>query len=51
MKNRPPWWWFAWGLGAIAVGLAVWATTFVLVPAGVVFIVVGIVRWASQGRA
>jgi hypothetical protein len=33
-----------WGLAAISVGLAIWATTFVLVPAGVVMIIVGVIH-------
>jgi hypothetical protein len=42
--------WVIAGVAAIMVGLAIWATTFVLVPAGLTMIVVGVVRWASARR-
>jgi hypothetical protein len=45
MISSGAWRWFGWGVLAIAFGLTVWATTFVLVPAGFVMIVVGFVRW------
>jgi hypothetical protein len=35
------WRWLAGGVVAIVVGLAVWWTAFILVPAGVVLLVIG----------
>jgi hypothetical protein len=41
---KSAWPWLAGGVLAIGIGLAVWFTAFVLVPAGVVLIVVGITK-------
>lgn len=43
--------WILGGLLAIVIGLAVWATTFVLVPAGVVLLAIGVVRLVRGPRA
>ncbi len=47
-----PWRWIIGGMLAIGVGLAVWPTAFILVPAGVVMLIVGVTKavgaiWAS----
>jgi divalent metal cation (Fe/Co/Zn/Cd) transporter len=49
MKNAWPW--LAGGLLAIGIGLAVWFTAFVLVPAGAVMIAVGIMKLARSRTA
>lgn len=33
------------GVLAIAVGLAVWPTTFILVPTGAILVVIGMTKW------
>jgi hypothetical protein len=38
------WRWLVGGVIAIVVGLAVWWTAFILIPAGVVLLVVGITK-------
>jgi hypothetical protein len=38
------WRWLIGGVLAIAVGLAVWPTTFILVPAGAVLVVIGMTK-------
>ena len=45
------WPWLVGGVLAIGVGLAIWATTFVLVPAGVVLISIGIMKWIRSRPA
>jgi hypothetical protein len=39
------WRWLVGGVLAIGVGLAVWPTTFILVPAGVVLLGIGVVKF------
>lgn len=46
-----PWRWLVSGAVAIGVGLAVWFTAFVLVPAGVVLIAVGITKLIGGGTS
>lgn len=41
---KSAWPWLAGGASAIGIGLAIWFTAFVLVPAGVVLFVVGITK-------
>ncbi len=48
---RHDWWLFVAGVGIIAFGLAVWETTFILVPVGVVLIGVGIAKSVKRARA
>jgi hypothetical protein len=38
------WRWILSGVLAIGVGLAVWPTTFILVPAGVVLVAIGVMK-------
>ena len=38
------WRWLAGGVVAIVIGLAVWWTAFILVPAGVVLLVIGMTK-------
>jgi hypothetical protein len=45
------WRWLVGGVLAIAVGLAVWPTTFILVPAGAVLIFIGATKWGRSIRA
>jgi hypothetical protein len=45
------WRWFAWSVAAIGIGLTLWWTAFVLVPAGAVMIIIGIVRWITGSKA
>jgi len=40
--------WLVGGVLAIAVGLAVWPTTFILVPAGVVLVAIGAMKWVRS---
>jgi len=42
------WRWIVSGVLAIGVGLAVWPTTFILVPAGVVFVTIGVTKWVRS---
>jgi hypothetical protein len=42
------WRWIVSGVLAIGVGLAVWPTTFILVPAGVVFVAIGVTKWVRS---
>ena len=44
MSSFKQWRWFLGGLAAIGIGLAVWPTTFILVPVGVISLFVGVVR-------
>jgi hypothetical protein len=44
------WGWLVGGLIAIVVGLAVWWTAFILVPAGAVLLVVGITKSVRRIR-
>jgi hypothetical protein len=39
-----PWLGVAWGVALIALGLVLWFTAFVAVPAGVVLVAVGLVK-------
>jgi hypothetical protein len=48
---RVAWRWLVVGALAISVGLAVWWTTFIFVPAGVVLVGVGATKWARSSRA
>jgi hypothetical protein len=46
--------WILGGAALIGVGLAIWATAFVLVPLGAIFIIVGIgtaLRARREGRS
>jgi hypothetical protein len=43
------WRWLVGGVVAIVVGLAVWWTAFILVPAGVVLLVIGMTK-SVRGR-
>jgi hypothetical protein len=50
------WRWLVGGVLAIAVGLAVWPTTFILVPTGAVLVTIGATKlvrsiWASHSRS
>jgi hypothetical protein len=50
------WRWIVSGVLAIGIGLAVWPTTFILVPAGVVFVGIGVTKlvrsvWATHCRS
>jgi hypothetical protein len=45
------WRWLVVGGLAIGVGLAVWWTTFILVPVGVVLVGVGVTKWVRSRRA
>lgn len=45
------WRWLVGGVLAIGVGLAVWPTTFILVPAGVVLAAIGVTKWVRSIRA
>jgi hypothetical protein len=47
---RVAWRWLVVGALAIGVGLAVWWTTFILFPAGVVLVGVGATKWARSSR-
>jgi hypothetical protein len=40
--------WLVGGVLAIAVALAVWPTTFILVPAGVVLVATGATKWVRS---
>ena len=42
------WRWIVSGVLTIGVGLAVWPTTFILVPAGVVFVAIGVTKWVRS---
>jgi len=42
------WRWILSGVFAIGVGLAVWPTTFILVPAGVVLVAIGVTKWVRS---
>jgi hypothetical protein len=42
------WRWLVGGVLAIAVGLAVWPTTFILVLAGMVLLVIGAMKWVRS---
>lgn len=42
------WRWLVGGVPAIGVGLAVWPTTFILVPAGVVLVVIVMTKWVRS---
>jgi hypothetical protein len=42
------WRWIVSGVLAIGVGLVVWPTTFILVPAGVVFVAIGVTKWVRS---
>jgi hypothetical protein len=44
LEVKSAWPWLAGGVLAIGIGLAVWFTAFVLVPAGVVLVAVGITK-------
>ena len=45
------WRWLVVGALAMGVGLAVWWTTFILVPAGVVLVGIGVTKWVRSRRA
>jgi uncharacterized membrane protein len=45
------WRWILSGALAIGVGLAVWPTTFILVPAGAVLVANGVMKWVRSIRA
>jgi uncharacterized membrane protein len=45
------WRWILSGVLAIGVGLAVWPTTFILVPAGAVLVANGVMKWVRSIRA
>jgi hypothetical protein len=45
------WRWLVSGVLAIGVGLAVWPTTFILVPAGIVLAAIGVTKWVRSIRA
>jgi uncharacterized membrane protein len=45
------WRWLVSGVLAIGVGLAVRPTTFILVPAGVVLVAIGVTKWVRSIRA
>jgi hypothetical protein len=45
------WRWLVSGVLAIGVGLAVWPTTFILVPAGIVLGTIGVTKWVRSIRA
>jgi len=38
------WRWLAGGVIGVVIGLAVWWTAFILVPAGVVMLVIGMIK-------
>jgi hypothetical protein len=42
------WRWLVGGVLAVGVGLAVWPTTFILVPAGVVLVTIGATKWVRS---
>jgi len=44
------WQWLLGGVVAIGIGLAVWPTTFILVPAGVVLVAVGVMKLVRGHR-
>jgi hypothetical protein len=46
MRNWP---WIASGVALISIGLALWYTTFVALPAGVILISIGLVK-VVRGR-
>jgi hypothetical protein len=48
---RVAWRWLVVGGLAIGVGLAVWPTTFIIVPAGVVLVAIGATKWVRSSRA
>jgi hypothetical protein len=48
---KSAWPWLVGGVLAIGIGLAVWFMAFVLVPAGVVLIVVGITKLMRSGTS
>jgi hypothetical protein len=49
---RPTWLWLVGGVSAIGVGLAIWETTFILVPAGLVLVGVGVTQLVRRhGRS
>jgi hypothetical protein len=45
------WRWLVSGVLAIGVSLAVWPTTFILVPAGIVLAAIGVTKWVRSIRA
>jgi hypothetical protein len=45
------WRWILSGVLAIGVGLAVWPTTFILVPGGAVLVAIGVMKWVRSIRA
>jgi hypothetical protein len=45
------WRWLLSGVLAIGVGLAVWPTTFILVPAAIVLVAIGVMKWVRSIRA
>ena len=45
------WQWIVGGAVGIAIGLTVWETAFILVPAGVVLILVGVVKSVRRVKA
>jgi hypothetical protein len=42
------WRWLVGGVFAVGVGLAVWPTTFILFPAGVVLVSIGATKWVRS---
>ncbi len=42
------WRWLVGGGLAVGVGLAVWPTTFILVPAGVMLVSIGATKWVRS---
>jgi 4-amino-4-deoxy-L-arabinose transferase-like glycosyltransferase len=42
------WRWLVGGGLAVGVGLTVWPTTFILVPAGVVLVTIGATKWVRS---
>jgi hypothetical protein len=48
---RVAWRWLVVGTLATGVGLAVWWTTFILVPTGIVLVGVGATKWVRSSRA
>jgi hypothetical protein len=48
---RIAWRWLVVGALAIGVSVAVWWTTFILFPAGVLLVGVGATKWVRSSRA
>ena len=50
MKLTAPWVWFLGAGAAIALGAVLWFTAFILWPASVVLIIVGVSKLLREGR-